>query len=158
MKIVIKRRLWFRIMDELNRRGRGRHESGCFLLGHVKGTKRIAEKVVYYDELDAQAYASGVCILGGDSFTRLWQICRAEKLSVIADVHTHPGEAFQSEADRQNPMIAQAGHVAVIVPRFASGWIWRHRLGVFRYEGDHRWTNVSGWKARRLIKVTWCLI
>lgn len=158
MKIVIKRRLWFSVMEELNRRGNCRHESGCFVLGQVEGRKRIAQRVVYYDELDQQAYSSGVCILGGDSFTRLWEICRAEKLSVIADVHTHPGEAYQSEADRQNPMIAQAGHVAVIVPRYASGRIWRHRLGVFLYEGDHRWTNLSGWRARSFIKVRWCFI
>lgn len=156
--LVVKRKNWLSWIDELNRRGRGRHESGCFVLGVQRGRKRIAKRAVYYDELDPAAYASGICVLTGDAFTRLWGICRAEKLSVVADMHTHAHEAFQSEADRQNPMIARAGHIAIIVPNFASGWIWRHKLGVFCYEGEHRWSNLSGWKARSFVKVRWSFI
>jgi hypothetical protein len=156
--IITGRRFWFSCLEELRKRGRGRHESGCFILGVAKGKKRFAKKVVYYDDLDPRAYASGVCMLDGDAFTKLWEICRAEKLSVIADIHTHPGESFQSEADRLNPMIARAGHIAIIVRNYADGRVWRHRLGLFKYEGDHRWTNLSGWKARRFLKVKWSLI
>lgn len=32
-------------------------------------------------------------------------------MMVVADVHTHPGRAFQSESDRTNPMVARAGHI-----------------------------------------------
>lgn len=156
--IVVSRKNWSSWLAELKRRGRGRHESGCFILGTVRGAKRYAHQAIYYDELDSKAYASGVCVLDGDAFTQLWQICRAEKLSVVADLHTHPQEAFQSESDRLNPMIARAGHIAIIIPNFASGWIWRHRLGLFRYEGDHRWSDLSGWKARRFLKVRWSFI
>ena len=153
--IRFNRSLWLHCMKELQARSHGRHESGCFILGTVDRHKRHAQHCVLYDELDPHAYASGVCILQGDSFTRLWEICRAEKLTVIADIHTHPAAAFQSEADRTNPMIARAGHLAIIVPDFAFGWIWRHRLGLFHYEGDHRWTNLSGWQSRSVLKIRW---
>jgi hypothetical protein len=85
-------------------------------------------------------------------------VCRAEKLAVIADIHTHPSGAFQSESDRTNPMIACAGHLAIIVPNYADGWIWRHCLGLFRYEGDHRWTDLSGWQARSFLRIRWSFI
>jgi proteasome lid subunit RPN8/RPN11 len=150
--------LWLGCMAELRRRGRGEHESGCFVLGKVEKNKRRAVRCVYYDELDPKAYSSGVCILDGRAFPPLWEICRAEGLSVIADIHTHGGEAFQSCSDRENPMVARPGHLAVIVPRFAKGPVWRHRLGYYRYEGDHRWTNLSGWSARRLLKIGWSFI
>jgi hypothetical protein len=127
------------------------------VLGTSQGRKRRAVRCVYYDELDSRAYASGVCVLDGTAFPKLWAICRAEGLSVLADIHTHPGAAFQSEADRRNPMIARSGHLAVIVPHFADGPIWRHRLGLFRYVGDHRWTDLSGWRARSILKVSWSL-
>jgi proteasome lid subunit RPN8/RPN11 len=149
------RGLWNGCMAELQRRGRRRHESGCFVLGTDDGYRRWAARCVYYDELDPGAYASGVCVLDGSAFPRLWEICRAAGLTVVADIHTHPGAAFQSESDRCNPMIARPGHLAVIVPRFAGGPIWRHRLGLFRYEGDHRWTDLSGWRARRFLKIAW---
>lgn len=156
--IRFKRSLWLRCMLELQSKSQGRHESGCFILGTVDRNKREARRCVYYDELDPHAYSSGVCILQGDSFTRLWEFCRAEKLTVVADIHTHPAGAFQSEADRTNPMIARAGHLAIIIPNYAFGWIWRHRLGVFQYEGDHRWTDLSGWQARSVLKLSWSII
>jgi proteasome lid subunit RPN8/RPN11 len=145
-------------MNELNIRTHGRHESGCFILGTVTGQKRIAHRCLYYDELDSKAYASGVCVLHGNAFSRLWEICRAEKLTVVADIHTHPGAAFQSDSDRTNPMIARVGHIAIIIPNYAFGWIWRHQIGMFQYEGDHTWTNMSGWKARSFLKVRWSLL
>ena len=52
-------------------------------------------------------------------------------------------------------MIARPGHIAVIIPNFARTPVWRHKLGLYRYEGDHRWSDLSGWKARAFIKVPW---
>ena len=130
-------------MAELDRRGQRRHESGAFLLGHdaAAGAKRV--DVVYYDELDAAAYASGVCILQGDAFAKLWAICRERKLTVVADIHTHPAAAFQSESDRTNPMVARAGHIAIIVPDFAAPPVRYERLGIYEYRGEHRWADRS---------------
>ncbi len=155
--LVLKfsRRLWADCMAELRRRGRGRHESGCFVLGTDDGHRRKATRCLYYDELDPRSYESGVCILDGNAFPRLWETCRTARLTVVADIHTHAGTAFQSEADRRNPMIARPGHLALIVPWFAEGPIWRHRLGLFRYDGEHQWTDLSGWRARRYFKISW---
>ncbi len=148
---------WSGCIGQLHRRGRERHESGCFILGAIDGSRRRAVRSVYYDELDPKAYESGVCVLHGGAFSRLWEICRRDGLSVVADIHTHEGEAFQSTADRRNPMIARHGHVAVIVPNYARGPVWRHQLGLYRYEGEHRWADLSGWRGRSFLKVPWSL-
>jgi proteasome lid subunit RPN8/RPN11 len=153
--LTFSRSLWAECMAELKRRGHDRHESGCFVLGAVKGRKKRAVRCVYYEELDPEAYSSGVCILHGSAFPKLWEACRAEGLTVVADIHTHPGAAFQSEADRRNPMIARAGHLAVIVPNFAHGTNRRRQLGLFRYEGDHRWTDLSGGWAWWYLRFAW---
>lgn len=143
--------LWRRVTTELHRRGHRRHESGAFLLGTERGVRREALDAVFYDELDPQAYASGVCILKADAFSKLWAICRSRKLMVVADLHTHPGSAFQSESDRTNPMIARAGHIAVIVPNFAAAPVSYESLGIYEYQGDHRWTDRGHRAARRYI-------
>ena len=83
-------------------------------------------------------------------------VLRQPGLSVIADVHTHPTGAGQSPSDRDNPMVAQAGHVAIIVPNYARVRVWRHRLGLYRYRGAHQWDNLSGWSARHTLRTgTW---
>jgi proteasome lid subunit RPN8/RPN11 len=135
--------LWQHVLMELHRRSERRHESGAFLLGPDREGRREASAVVFYDELDPHAYESGVCILKADAFSKLWALCRAKRFTVVADLHTHPGEAFQSNADRTNPMIAQPGHIAVIVPDFAAPPVRYERLGIYEYRGEHGWIDRS---------------
>jgi proteasome lid subunit RPN8/RPN11 len=126
-------------LDELQRRGEGRHESGVFLLGQENRGRLEVKDVIFYDELDPEAYSTGACVLHGDAFSKLWTICRERQLTVVADVHTHPGAARQSEYDRTNPMVARTGHVAVIVPRYAQPPVVHSELGLYEYCGEHKW-------------------
>lgn len=142
---------WVGLLAELDRRGERRHEAGAFLLGSRDGDLREVQDVVFYDDLDTGAYSSGVCILHAPSFAALWSTCRARGLTVVGDVHTHSGAAFQSEADRTNPMVARVGHIAIIVPNYATGRPAAERLGIFEYRGDHAWTDHSGARARRFL-------
>lgn len=133
--------LWRQVLSELERRSEGTHESGVFLLGTREGERREVRDAVYYDDLDPQAYASGVCILHGDAFARLWALCRAKSLTVVADAHTHPKEAFQSTSDRTNPMVAREGHIAIIIPNFAQAPVRLPDIGMYEYEGQHEWLD-----------------
>jgi len=147
-RIACRASRWRKIVSELERRGRRRHEAGAFLLGReTDGTREVTE-AIYYDQLDPNAYASGVCILHGDAFAELWAECRKRKLTVVADVHTHGGAAYQSSSDRTNPMVARAGHIAIIVPDFAVWPIPAGRLGIYEYRGQHQWFDRTHPKAR----------
>jgi hypothetical protein len=132
---------WRRLIAELERRGGRRHEAGAFLLGReCNGRFEVADSV-FYDDLDPQAYVTGICVLHGDAFAKLWALCRDRKLSVVADVHTHPDAGFQSSSDKSNPMVARQGHIAIIVPDFARWPIAPDRLGIYEYRGDHQWID-----------------
>jgi hypothetical protein len=135
--------LWRQIISELDRRGERLHEAGAFLLGVEKNGHREVKSAVYYDDLDANAYSTGVCVLYGDAFSDLWARCRAERLTVVADVHTHRDTGFQSHADKTNPMVARAGHIAIIVPDFARWPIRESRMGIYEYQGQYEWINRS---------------
>ena len=138
-QLSMPRKMWGNTLAELRRRGGGRTESGVFLLGAIEGKRRRVVTAIYYDELDPDAYASGVCVLQGDAFAKLWAHCRALGLTVVADVHTHPGVALQSGSDRTNPMVAREGHIAIIVPNFAAAPVQQATLGIFEYRGGHQW-------------------
>lgn len=143
-RISCPSRLWKQVLAELHRRGSRRHESGVFLLGIERNARREVTGAVFYDELDPKAYATGVCVLHSDAFAKLWAQCREKGLTVVADVHTHPGRAFQSESDRTNPMVARAGHIAMIVPDFAAPPIRSENIGVYEYRGSHTWHERGG--------------
>jgi proteasome lid subunit RPN8/RPN11 len=138
--------LWISLIRQLRRRGAGVRESGAFLLGHRD--RRVAKVVRYacYDDLDPAALESGAVVLHAIAYARLWEYCRDYCLDVLGDVHTHPGnDVRQSCIDRQNPTLPNAGHLALIVPRFGSMRAWSLReIGVYEYCGDYRWETTGG--------------
>jgi proteasome lid subunit RPN8/RPN11 len=142
--VRMRRRDWKAMIAELGVRGRGDRESGAFLLADQSGDRRRVTKVVYLDDLDPNCL-QGAIHLDGRVYSKLWDICDAEALVVIADVHTHPGSGVrQSVTDAENPMVAQSGHVAVIVPDYAGRYVRKNEIGVHRYEGDAGWTTWTG--------------
>lgn len=131
--------LMWRLLREIRRRGRGRRESGAFLLGSA-GQMKVS-RFICYEDLDPHALDTGIISFDGSGYVPLWQLCREQKLRVLADVHTHPGDwTDQSGSDRTHPMISQEGHVALIVPRYAADTLPSlHGIGIHEYLGDHQW-------------------
>lgn len=141
---------WLALLAELGRRGRGNRESGAFLLGERDGDRRTITRVVYLDDLDPDCLTGGISF-DGLAYSKLWDICDAEQKVLIGDVHTHPGRGVhQSTIDAANPMLAQEGHVALIVPDFASRRVTATEVGVHRYDGRQWTTSIGTDAARRL--------
>jgi proteasome lid subunit RPN8/RPN11 len=145
--------VWKEGVAELRRRTEGWHESGAFLLGTSDGQRKRVEKFVYYDDLDPNSLSTGIVVFDGVGYGPLWDMCRNEKLRVVADVHVHPLEARQSESDRTNPMIARKGHIALIAPNLAKSECPPRELGVYRYQGDYRWSLQTGRKAEEFFYI-----
>lgn len=118
--LMIRRHVWWALVRQLRVRGRGERESGAFLLGHRSSGNSVVKSFVCYDDADPKALDTGIVIIRSQGFKRLWSICRTRGLEVLADAHTHGDEApRQSSTDRDNPVIAEPGHVALIIPSFA---------------------------------------
>lgn len=146
------RRLWDGLVAQLHARTGGEiHESGAFLLGQMTEHGRRVSEVLYFDDLHPEVHAGGVVDLPAAAFRRLWAIVRERGVQVIGDMHVHPHSARQSCIDRENPLIAMRGHVAIILPNFARPRIRRWSVGVYVYEGDHQWQAVGGCGNRFLV-------
>jgi hypothetical protein len=144
---------WNRLIAELRRRTEGYHESGAFLLGTREGELRRIVNVAYYDDLDPHSLDTGIVIFDGAGYGPLWRMCRRESLTVVADIHVHPGIATQSFSDRTNPMIARKGHIALIAPDFAEGDCMPGDLGMYEYRGGYEWTPRFGTEAEEFFRV-----
>lgn len=146
--------LWRRLLARLRERGRNRtRESGAFLLGRRQdGRTRIVDFVLY-DDLDPHCLDSGIVRFDGRYFSELWALCKARRLTVVADVHVHSDGSGQSDSDRTHPMISRAGHIALIMPRFAVAPQPRRDIGLYRYEGAKRWTTVPPGDRRTFLHI-----
>jgi len=142
-KLACNTRIWNRGVDELRRRAGGHCESGAFLLGTIEGGMRRIHKFLYYDDIDPNCFSNGIVEFDGSKFGIVWQICRDSDLTVVADVHVHPGGYGQSSTDRHNPIIPEAGHLALILPDFASRARTPGAMGIYEYLGSRQWRNHS---------------
>jgi hypothetical protein len=88
------------------------------------------------------ALDTGIVRFDGRYFGALWDICKMRGMSVVADVHVHPGAPGQSASDRDHPMISRAGHIAFILPDYARPPMPQESVGIYRYLGDKRWHTV----------------
>src|SRR5687767_9176431 len=105
--IACRASIWHACLRELALRGGGYRESGAFLLGVERQAavrpRREIRRFVCYDDLDPCSLDSGIIDFDGVGYNPLWALCRSTGLKVVADVHTHPGPAFQSHSDKRNP-------------------------------------------------------
>jgi len=133
---------WLRLIWNLRNRGSGVRESGAFLLG-PKGGGKISS-FICYDDLDSKCLDSGIIRFDGSGYVPLWKQCGSRNLKVLADVHTHPSAwTDQSEADRNHPMVAQTGHLAIILPHYSEcSWFGPKGAGFYRYLGNRRWATL----------------
>jgi proteasome lid subunit RPN8/RPN11 len=152
-RLSCRRRLWTRLLLALRERGEGRRESGAFLLGRRVGDRRVVQEFILYDDVDPGAL-QGIIVFDASRMDAVWRRCRELGLEVIADVHTHPGGYGQSATDQAHPMIPQAGHLALIVPRFASELVGPGSVGVYEYLGRGAWRDHSD-RGRAFFEVTW---
>ncbi len=151
--LEISAELWGGLMDHLRNQGRCVRESGAFLLGRINSSGRHVTGFLPYEELQADALQEDYVSLSSASFSKLWAICQEHGLSVVADIHTHRLGPQQSHSDKTNPMVALAGHVAIIVPRFAQGKIQLNDIGVHVYCGNHQWRSAFGVNVQTLINL-----
>jgi hypothetical protein len=140
-KLYISNKLWTGLITELLQRGQKVRESGAFLLG--KDAFKITSTFICYDDLDPDCLNEGYINFNGNGYIPLWEICLREQLQVLADIHTHPGKwTGQSKYDQENPMISQPGHIALIVPEFATVENQKTTgLGIHEYLGNHKWRS-----------------
>jgi len=120
-RLVCNSAIWDAGIRELKRRTHGsQRESGAFLLGRNKDDQKEILEFVYYDDIDQHALDTGIVKFAGNKLPKLWEHCRRRGFGVVADVHVHPAGYGQSSSDRADPVMPRAGHIAIIVPHFAS--------------------------------------
>jgi proteasome lid subunit RPN8/RPN11 len=134
-----------RLIAELARRGAGQREAGAFLLAPretvgtaAQGARPRVAAVAYYDDLDPKSLTGGITF-GAAGYSALNAYCRAHRMRVVGDIHTHPGSwVGQSAIDAAHPMSAVKGHVAIIAPNYGRGRIRFSDLGIHVF-------NAPGW-------------
>lgn len=118
------------------------------------GRRHLPVRTVTAPEQRAIRTGGGVCVvLEGAALHRLnvWLHKNGERL--IAQVHSHPTEAFHSSMDDDYAVVTAAGSLSLVVPDFASRPFSVSDCAVFRLTANGTWAAVPGKRAASLISL-----
>lgn len=121
----------------------GRRQDGVFL---------VEELIIPAQE--ALSFDDGVCVaVASPELFRINVHLHDEGLELIAQLHSHPNEAYHSETDDRYPIATRAGALSIVVPNFARAPFTIESCAVFRLSARGEWVAVSVDEACRLIHV-----
>ena len=81
-----------------------------------------------------------------EGMNALYGELRRNRYMVAAQVHSHPGQAFHSEADDLGAIVCHEGGLSIVVPNFAIETTVETFLDdskVYKFSADAQWIEVS---------------
>lgn len=135
----------------LRRAGRGGYEGVVLWPGRRDGPRiSIEEALVPRQTVFRSEYGLGYRV-DEDELARIADHLADNQLVLPAQVHSHPGEAYHSEADDTDPIVATLGGLSIVVPDFASGPPVPAAWAVYRLFPAEGWVELTSDEVRDLI-------
>ena len=75
------------------------------------------------------------------------------EMQIIAQLHSHPQEAYHSELDDELPLATTVGCLSLVIPNFARDPFSLRRCAIYRLIPDQGWTQLSPAETARLIAI-----
>ncbi|MET4214221.1 hypothetical protein [Bradyrhizobium sp. LA2.1] len=129
------------LMAALIRSQRQRHEGIVYLLGRTDGDVTLAVAVFAPEALTT----SGSFHVPTRSMVSCMQTAARFELQVVAQVHTHPGQAYHSDGDVEGAKIRYPGYVSLVLPEYgqhlpslagAAAYLWQKPYGWIELSDD----------------------
>lgn len=98
--------------------------------------------------------ADGVCVVvDEDEMRRINVHLFNSKLRLVAQIHSHPSEAYHSSMDDEYAIVTTVGGLSLVVPDFARRPFNLDECSVYRLDASGRWAEVPAARARELIQL-----
>ena len=137
MPIRVPRKLFADTFRGLRQCGEGRRECQALWVGPWSDPELITEVVHPRHSASAIGFQ-----LDDDWFSSFWIRLADEQLGVRVQVHTHPGAAYHSSIDDENPVVATAGFLSLVIPSFAQGEVGFGGAFLAQINADGKWHQV----------------
>lgn len=75
------------------------------------------------------------------------------KMSLIAQIHSHPTEAYHSSTDDRYPIVDTYGGVSIVVPYFAQGKMSIYDWAIYRLSLSKAWLRLNDSEVNSLFQI-----
>jgi hypothetical protein len=141
------------IYKEFQETGRQGYERLALLGGMKKGKEFIVTNLIYpAQELRRSIYGVSFHV-SGEELDRIWDWLYENKCTLIAQVHSHPTDAYHSEADDDLAIITTFGGLSLVVPDFGNSDQNFEGSAIFRLLPKSGWTELTKEQFNTLLKI-----
>jgi hypothetical protein len=152
-KVLVKRRDAQRVLTHLRDVGREGYEGLGLWAGRQTGSVFQVDQAI----IPAQRHirtADGVCVItGAEELHRINVWLYRNDLTLIAQIHSHPGRAYHSSTDDEFAVATTVGCFSLVVPDFATGLFEIDRLASYRLDASGAWRELLPSRAARTIVI-----
>ncbi len=146
--VIIQTREWLREV------GLGRNEAFVLWAGLFSIPEEFVVTTSIFPDQQVLRSPLGIGVyVDGEELFRINKWLFENRLELLAQVHTHPQEAFHSNTDDTFPMVTAAGQFSLVVPFFARAPIDINRCAVFRLNHSGEWLPISKVQVTQIFKV-----
>jgi proteasome lid subunit RPN8/RPN11 len=127
------------LMAALIRSERQRHEGIAYLLGRTDGAVTLAVAVFAPDALTTP----GSFHVPTRAMVSCMQAAARFELQVVAQVHTHPGQAYHSDGDVEGAKIRYPGYASLVLPDYGRHLPSLAGAAAYLWQKPHGWIELS---------------
>ena len=97
---------------------------------------------------------SGGCgvVLEGETLFQMNKLLHRERLTLVAQVHSHPTKAFHSDVDDQYAIMTREGGLSIVVPDFGAADNFLSDWAVYRLR-NRDWVALTVQESQELLRI-----
>lgn len=135
-RLIIARSCYDGLIAALRPATARRHEGVALLLGRGDAAVKIALHTVR----PVATTSAGSFQISAVEMARVIAVASRLDLEIVAQVHTHPGEAYHSQGDEEGARIRYDGYISLVIPDYGV------RLPRLDQAAVYSFSSVLGWQ------------
>jgi hypothetical protein len=151
--IIVPRAAVAEAHAHLERVGRAGFEGFALWAGVVEGRRFTVRRTIIPAQKGIKA-EEGVCVrVESEELHRINVWLHEQGCALIAQIHSHPTDAYHSETDDAYPIVTTLGGISIVVPDFAQRSFMLEECAVYRLMPGEGWIDLSPVELKGLIRV-----
>ncbi|TXM95588.1 Mov34/MPN/PAD-1 family protein [Methylobacterium sp. WL116] len=152
-RVVVPRTCIEQVQRHMRAVGQDGHEGLGLWVGKQDGARFTVLEAIIPAQRHVRT-ADGVCVVvGPDELHRINKWLFEHRLTLVAQIHSHPGRAYHSGTDDDFAVATRVGCLSLVVPDYATGRFELATTATFRLDASGRWRGIRTPEVRRLIEI-----
>lgn len=151
--VRVPRELVEEIQQYFRTAGRRGNEAVGFWAGTQQETHFVVTAVYLPGQRAGNLGGGCVVMVDGDELFRMNVWLHENRLTLIAQLHSHPGDAYHSDTDDDYPVMTRTGGLSLVIPDYARDAFSLATAAVYRLTANIGWQHLSEPEVAALIQV-----